>query len=74
MRERHRLQFTSQPTLTYGFSGRDFTEVGSPILELAYAVSVHKSPGSEFRKVFLVLPARSRLLSREMLYTALTGK
>jgi hypothetical protein len=39
---------------------------------LAYAVTVHKAQGSEFRKVFLVLPERSRLLSREMLYTALT--
>jgi hypothetical protein len=67
-----KVQFASQPTLTYGFSGRDFTEEGSPILELAYAVTVHKAQGSEFGKVFLVLPARSRLLSREMLYTALT--
>ena len=41
-------------------------------MELAYAVTVHKAQGSEFGKVFLVLPARSRLLSREMLYTALT--
>ncbi|HEX4077293.1 MAG TPA: AAA family ATPase [Rhizomicrobium sp.] len=67
-----KVQFSSQPELTYGFSGRDFSEEGSPILELAYAVTVHKAQGSEFSKVFLVLPARSRLLSREMLYTALT--
>jgi hypothetical protein len=67
-----KVQFASQPELTYGFSGRDFSEEGSPILELAYAVTVHKAQGSEFGKVFLVLPARSRLLSREMLYTALT--
>lgn len=67
-----RVQFSSQPDLTYSFSGRDFSEEGTPILELAYAVTVHKAQGSEFGKVFLVLPARSRLLSREMLYTALT--
>ncbi|WP_294539492.1 AAA family ATPase [uncultured Rhodoblastus sp.] len=66
------VQFASQPEFTYGFSGRDFSEEGTPILELAYAVTVHKAQGSEFGKVFLVLPARSRLLSREMLYTALT--
>ena len=66
-----KVQFASQPTFTYSFSGRDFTEEGSPTLELAYAVTVHKAQGSEFGKVFLVLPARSRLLSRRMLYTAL---
>jgi AAA domain/UvrD-like helicase C-terminal domain len=67
-----KVQFASQPELIYSFSGRDFKEEGTPILELAYAVTVHKAQGSEFGKVFLVLPARSRLLSREMLYTALT--
>lgn len=67
-----KVQFSSQPDMTYSFSGRDFSEEGSPILELAYAVTVHKAQGSEFSQVFLVLPARSRLLSREMLYTALT--
>jgi UvrD-like helicase C-terminal domain len=66
------VQFASQPDLTYGFSGGYFSEEGSPILELAYAVTVHKAQGSEFGKVILVLPERSRLLSREMLYTALT--
>lgn len=67
-----KVQFASQVGHVYSFGGRDFSEEGSPILELAYAVTVHKAQGSEFRKVFLVLPARSRLLSREMLYTALT--
>lgn len=67
-----RAQFASQPHVTYGFSGGYFSEEASPILELAYAVTVHKAQGSEFGKVLLVLPSRSRLLSREMLYTALT--
>lgn len=70
--KRTTVQFSSQADLTYSFSRRDFSEEGSPILELAYAVTVHKAQGSEFGKVFFVLPARSRLLSREMLYTALT--
>jgi hypothetical protein len=39
---------------------------------LAYAVTVHKAQGSQFGVVILVLPANSRLLSREMIYTALT--
>jgi len=41
-------------------------------LELAYALTVHKSQGSEFKKVFVILPKNSRLLSRELVYTALT--
>jgi len=33
---------------------------------------VHKAQGSDFRKVFVVLPKDSRFISRELLYTALT--
>jgi len=40
--------------------------------ELAYAITVHKSQGSEFETVFVVLPARRALMSRELVYTALT--
>ncbi len=39
----------------------------------AYATTVHKAQGSEFDSVFLILPdADARVLSRELLYTALT--
>ena len=42
-------------------------------LELAYAISVHKSQGSEFDYVYIVIPHKdSHLLSMELLYTALT--
>jgi len=41
-------------------------------LELAYALTVHKAQGSEFDTVLVVVPAESRPLSRELLYTALT--
>lgn len=47
-------------------------EKGSPPLELAYALTVHKTQGSEFGKTFLVIPNPCHLLTREMLYTALT--
>jgi len=40
--------------------------------ELAYAITVHKAQGSDFRDVFLVLPGKKSLLSKELLYTALT--
>jgi exodeoxyribonuclease V alpha subunit len=40
--------------------------------ELAYAITVHKSQGSDFRNVFLVVPSKRGLLSKELLYTALT--
>jgi exodeoxyribonuclease V alpha subunit len=38
-----------------------------------FAMTVHKSQGSEFEEVLLVLPDRdSPLLTRELIYTALT--
>ncbi|MEP0133365.1 MAG: AAA family ATPase [Eudoraea sp.] len=40
--------------------------------ELAYAITIHKSQGSGFNHLFLVLPARYGLLSKELIYTALT--
>lgn len=66
------VEFSSQPGFKYDFTDKDFDEESSPILELAYALTVHKSQGSEFGTVMLVLPNPCRLLSREMLYTALT--
>ena len=42
-------------------------------LELAYAISVHKSQGSEFQRVYFILPKHKRgLLSPELFYTGLT--
>jgi exodeoxyribonuclease V alpha subunit len=39
----------------------------------AYAITVHKSQGSEYRRVLLVLPGRdSPVCTRELLYTAIT--
>jgi hypothetical protein len=66
------VEFSSQPGFKYAFTNRDFGEEGNPVLELAYALTVHKAQGSEFGTVLLVLPNPCRLLSRELLYTALT--
>ena len=44
-----------------------------PVHETAFAITVHKSQGSEFQKVLLILPETdSPLLTRELIYTALT--
>jgi hypothetical protein len=66
------VEFSSQPGFKYDFTSKDFAEEGNAVLELAYALTVHKSQGSEFGTVILVLPNPCRLLSRELLYTALT--
>ena len=67
-----KVEFSSQPGYAYDFGDRDFGEEAEPILELAYALTVHKAQGSEFNRVILSLPNPCRLLSRELLYTALT--
>jgi len=66
------IEFTSQKGYKYTFKGWEFREEGDSPLELAYALTVHKAQGSEFGKVFLIVPNPCILLSREMLYTALT--
>ena len=44
-----------------------------PAHETVYAMTVHKSQGSEFDEVLLILPeAESRVLTRELLYTGVT--
>lgn len=52
---------------------RDFMPLRLPEHETAYAMTVHKSQGSEFEKVLLVLPGEdSPVLTRELVYTGLT--
>lgn len=42
-------------------------------LELAYALSIHKAQGSEFDRVYFIVPKHKQaLLSRELFYTGLT--
>ena len=65
------VSFAGKPNLTFGYRGADFKEDSAP-LELAYALTIHKAQGSQFGTVFVILPKTSRLLSRELLYTALT--
>jgi ATP-dependent exoDNAse (exonuclease V) alpha subunit len=68
-----KVEFSSQPGYEYEFPNSEFGgEDANIILELAYALTVHKAQGSEFGTVILVLPNPCRLLSRELIYTALT--
>lgn len=66
------VEFATQLGHKFGFSSRDFGEDGDQRLELAYALTIHKSQGSEFGTTFVVIPNPCRPLSRELLYTALT--
>jgi exodeoxyribonuclease V alpha subunit len=52
---------------------RRFLPSRLPAHETAFAMTVHKSQGSEFERLLFVLPEKdSRLLTRELLYTAIT--
>ncbi len=56
------------PEFKYPRGGVD----GEENFELAYAITVHKAQGSEFENVFLVIPRKKALLSKELIYTAFT--
>ena len=67
------VEFSSQPGYNYSFDKKDFNdETGTAQLELAYALTVHKAQGSQFKTVILVMAEPCQIISREMLYTALT--
>jgi exodeoxyribonuclease V alpha subunit len=64
--------------LTVAFPGADgvarpISPARLPEHETVYAMTVHKSQGSEFDRVLLVLPPEpSRVVTRELLYTGVT--
>jgi exodeoxyribonuclease V alpha subunit len=63
------------PSLTVDFDGRAVSYEGDELeeLQLAYALSVHKSQGSEYPVVVLsLLKEHYPMLQRNLLYTALT--
>jgi exodeoxyribonuclease V alpha subunit len=51
---------------------REFDVAFLDSLELAYALTVHKSQGSQWRRVIVCLPSSSRLVDRSLIYTAIT--
>ena len=70
--ERLDVEFRTQPGNTFVYWPGDFGDDGTVVLELAYALTVHKSQGSQFDQVFVVIPQPCFILGRELLYTALT--
>jgi exodeoxyribonuclease V alpha subunit len=65
----------AERTLTVDFEGEAVKYEGEDLdqLQLAYAISIHKSQGSEFKAVVLVLArAHYVMLQRNLLYTAIT--
>lgn len=66
------IEFSTQRGTSFTFYDSDFKEEGEAGLELAYALTIHKAQGSEFEKVLLVLPRSPIMVTRELLYTALT--
>ncbi len=61
--------------LTVDFDGREVTLVGDAVdaIELAYAISIHKSQGSEYPAVIVAVHhGHFVMLRRNLLYTALT--
>lgn len=59
----------NDPDVVVGFP----FEIASERLKLAYAVSVHKSQGSEFDTIILpIVRSQGRMLQRNLLYTAVT--
>jgi exodeoxyribonuclease V alpha subunit len=69
-----RLEGALQAVFTSAAAGvRRVAAARLPSVESAFAMTVHKSQGSQFRRVALVMPGRpSPLATRELVYTALT--
>ena len=63
--------FSGLPNMTFYYNPMHSEENNSQI-DLAYAITVHKSQGSDFDTVIVVLPKSGKILSRELIYTALT--
>jgi len=70
--ERLDIEFKTQPGNSFVYLPNNFSDDGGVVLELAYAHTVHKSQGSQFDQVFVVIPQPCFILGRELINTALT--
>ena len=52
---------------------KEFPVSALPAVETVYAMTIHKSQGSEYDSVLVVLPEKEMpMLTKELLYTAIT--
>ena len=65
-------EFFSESDYVFFASGKKIPALLLPSYELAYAMTVHKSQGSEFDEVLLLLPETATPVSVPLLYTAVT--
>ena len=66
------VEYGTQLGTTFVYWPSDFGDDRGVVLELAYALTIHKSQGSQFHQVFVVVPQPCFILGRELIYTALT--
>lgn len=67
-----KVEFSDQPEYLYHYYNSESEYSVELNLELAYAITIHKSQGSDFDKVILIIPEKAQNISMEMMYTALT--
>lgn len=69
----YKFRFGSFEGKEFSYTRRDFGGDNSDSkLELAYALTVHKSQGSSFGKTIVVINGKSSFVTKELLYTALS--
>jgi exodeoxyribonuclease V alpha subunit len=67
-----KVAFSDQPEYLYYYYDGNGNGSVETNLDLAYAITIHKSQGSDFEYVILVIPQKAFNISMEMMYTALT--
>jgi hypothetical protein len=66
------VEFEGLPTMRFDYDKNGWCSVNK-YLELAYAITVHKAQGSQFRHVFFVVSREAAdIFGRELTYTGLT--
>lgn len=66
------VEFNGREGITFVYDKSDISTEGEPLLQLAYALTVHKCQGSQFKNIVAVLKKDCGMLSKELIYTALT--
>lgn len=69
-------EFNGELKACFPTEGGEFKQINPSSLDeytTAFAISIHKSQGSEFDNVFIILPPEeSRIVTKELIYTAIT--